>query len=429
MRLVLTSPLVLGFVTSVLLMSQNLRAEDPSGSKRFAFANEPGATLVTPDAAYDDKAGFGFEPGAAVTLAKTADGRAYVTSNRQFAFSAGVPEGNYDVTVDLLGIDGTRPTIKVEQRRLVLEAAKIPANGVLSAKFTVNVRRPTVAGGDAIHLKKDEMHSRNWDDHLTITFYGDKPAVAGIRIEPNTSAPSILIAGDSTVCDQGGEPYTSWGQMLPRFFKPGVAVANYAESGETLKSFIAENRTAKVLSMIRPGDYLLIQFGHNDQKDKSADAGAYNSYTKLLKQLADDAKAKGAKVVLVTPVSRRFFKGNEVTNSLGDFPAAVRDLAKSENLPLIDLNLMTKAFYEAMGPDESKKAFPPIATEKTHHNNYGAYEVAKCVIQSIKDAHLDLEKFIVEDWATYDPSHPDPIDTFDVPADASAAPSTKPEGN
>ena len=236
---------------------------------------------------------------------------------------------------------------------------------------------------------------------------------------------TIYLAGDSTVTDQPREPWNSWGQMLPRFFKPGVAIANHAESGESLKSFIGEKRLDKVMSIIKPGDYLFIQMGHNDQKDKSPNAGAFTTYKETLKRFIAEARKHEAIPVLITSMHRlKFDAGGKIENTLGDYPEAVRQTAKEENVPLIDLNAMSKSFYEALGPENVKKAFQ----DTTHHNNYGSYELAKCIVEGIKANKLGIAKFLVDDVPAFDPSRPDPVETFSMPASPDSTPA-KPEGN
>jgi hypothetical protein len=116
-------------------------------------------------------------------------------------------------------------------------------------------------------LNERERGSLTWDEKLTLEFNGPRPCLETLELERIESVPTVFLAGDSTVTDQPREPSASWGQMLPRWFRPDVAIANHAESGETLKSFISGLRLAKVLSQIRRGDYLFIQFGHNDEKE------------------------------------------------------------------------------------------------------------------------------------------------------------------
>src|SRR5690606_27523238 len=110
----------------------------------------------------------------------------------------------------------------------------------------------------------DALH---WDEKLTLEFNGSSPQVRSITLE-KVDVSTIYLVGDSTVTDQAYEPAASWGQMFPRFFEGDIAIANHAESGETLKSFITSFRFAKVLETIKAGDYLFVQFGHNDQKQQ-----------------------------------------------------------------------------------------------------------------------------------------------------------------
>src|SRR5207253_11336322 len=129
--------------------------------------------------------------------------------------------------------------------------------------FTVNVRTPQIASGGEMKLKDREKTSElwAWDEKLTLEFNNARPAICAIEINRADEVPTIYLLGDSTVCDQPLEPYNSWGQMLTRFFKPGIAITNHAESGESLKSSLGAKRLDKVVSLIKPGDHLLIQYG------------------------------------------------------------------------------------------------------------------------------------------------------------------------
>lgn len=273
--------------------------------------------------------------------------------------------------------------------------------------------------------KASEMWS--WDDKLTLEFNNARPALCSLEITRAEAAPTVYLLGDSTVCDQPQEPYNSWGQMLPRFFKAGVAVANHAESGESLRSSLSARRLDKVLSTMRAGDYVLIQFGHNDMKEKGAGVGAFTTYKADLKRFVDAARQKGGTPVLVTSMNRRTFdREGKVTNSLGDYPEAVRQLAQEEKVAMIGLNAMSKPFYEALGPDKSKLAFAP--GDPTHHNAYGSYELARCVVEGIRANKLGLAAFLADDVAPFDPSHPDALEEFKIPPSPSAA-STRPDGS
>jgi lysophospholipase L1-like esterase len=367
--------------------------------------------------AYSDETGHGLEKGSDL-------------NRPPFYFSVRVPEeGNYKVTVKL----GDRAaasvtTVKAELRRLMLERVRTGPGEFVTRSFIVNVRRPQIAGDGEVRLKDREKTSEAWawDDKLTLEFSDDHPAVAGIDIEKAIGMPTIYIAGDSTSTDQPLEPYNSWGQMLTRFFQPEIAVANHGESGESLRGFLGEGRLAKVLSVIKPGDYLFIQMGHNDQKERGEGVGAFTTYKADLKRFIVDARRNQATPVLITPMNRLTFDdAGKITNSLGDYPEAVRQTAAEEKVALIDLNTMSKLFYEALGPAEAHKAF--AGRDTTHHGDYGSYELARCIVEGIRAAKLPIAKFLY-DTPQFDAAHPDPVDAFDIPPDPPAN-AQKPYGN
>ena len=141
--------------------------------------------------------------------------------------------------------------------------------------------------------------------------------------------------------------------MITRFFGPEIAVANHSEYGESLTSFIAENRLAKLVSVMRTGDFLLVQMGHNDQKLKADGAGPWTTYTAQLKQFVTAAREQGASSILVTSPQRRTFDTDgKIVNSLGEFPNAVRQVARDMKVPLIDLHAASKTFHDALGPEQ-----------------------------------------------------------------------------
>jgi len=248
------------------------------------------------------------------------------------------------------------------------------------------------------------------------------PIVRSIEISPANDVPTLFLLGDSTVCDQPLEPYASWGQMLPRFFAPDIAVANHAESGETYQGALDRGRLAKVLSQLRPGDYVMMQFGHNDMK--VVDVPTYKA---SIEQFVSAIRAKNAGVILVTQVQRRTFDANgKVTNSHKGYPDAVREVAREQNVPLIDLHAMSTKFYEALGKDGSAIAFK--SGDGTHHNAYGAYELAKCVIESLREIHHPLAAHIAPDFKPFDPAKPDAPDSINIPA-SPTAPAEKPDGS
>ena len=384
-----------------------------------------GYTQVLAVTTYTKELGYGFEPGAEISCLDRGGRDSlrsdFCTSNKPFYFSVALPEGNYHVTVTLGDSQSaTVTTIKAELRRLMLERVETARGKFVTRTFTISVRTPKIDGDGEVKLKDREKTTewRAWDEKLTLEFNDAHPSVCAVEITKAT-VPTVYLLGDSTVCDQPSEPYASWGQMLTRFFNPELAIANHAESGESLRSSLGAHRLDKVLSIIQPGDYLFIQYGHNDEKEKGEGIGAFTTYKTDLKKFVDGARQHGAIPVLVTPVQRRTFDQNgHITNSHGDYPEAMRRLAREEQVALIDLHAMSKLFYEALGPDKSASAFKE--GDGTHHNNYGSYELARCIVEGIKANKLGLVKYLIADTPKFDPSHPDAPETFRLPASPSA---------
>ncbi len=348
-------------------------------------------------------------------------------------FSVALPEGNWRVTVTLGDRRAATTTVKAEARRLMLDRVATRAGQRVTRSFVVNTRTALLApppanapGGTGVRLKPREATSPTWDDRLTLELLGDA-AVAAVRIEP-ADVPTVYLAGDSTVTDQPSEPAASWGQMLPAFLDDGIAVANHAESGETLKSFVTELRLDKALSAMRPGDWLFIQFGHNDQKAQwpQTYVEAGTTYRAWLKAYIAEARRRGARPVLVTsPERRNFDAAGRIKPTLGDYPDAVRAVAAEEQVPLIDLNRASVALYEALGPVVSPQAFNEGGNDRTHHNNYGAWALARAVADGMRPLP-DLGAHVTA--ARFDPAHPPLPDA--VPIVPSAARSTvRPDGN
>lgn len=380
---------------------------------KFDFGSGPvraGYTRVTPSTTYQADAGYGYEPGAKVASGATGNA---TTGDQPFTFSAKVPEGNYNVTVAFGDSSAaTSLTVKAESGRLMLEAVNVKPGEVVERTFTTNVRTPQLGklplnatGREEVSLDQfDRSNSRDWDDRLNIEFVGPHTALRTIEITPAPSAPTIFLAGDSTVTDRDGGMDVSWGQLLPRFLKAGVAVSNQAQSGETLKSFANALRLDKILSQMKKGDYLFLQFGHNDSKQNwpQTYVEPETTYKAYLRAYIAEARLRGAIPVLVTPMDR----GNRTTGAPmhghGGYPDAMRKVAKEENVPLIDLYAMSILFYDAAGADA-----PKILADGTHSTAYGGYEFAKCVVMGIRQSKLGLADYIVPEFKDFNPAHPD----------------------
>jgi lysophospholipase L1-like esterase len=229
--------------------------------------------------------------------------------------------------------------------------------------------------------------------------------------------------------------------MIAAFFEAkNICIANYAESGETLSSFKSAKRLQKLLSLMKAGDYLFIEFGHNDMKQKGEGIGPFTSYKTSLKYFISEVKKKGGIPVLVTSMHRRSFDSTgHIINTLLEYPEAVRQTAKEENVALIDLNAMSKIMYEAWGPEKSIKAFVhypantfPNQTKKlednTHFNTYGAYQIARCIVQGIKNNKLPIAKYLKKNITPFDPAKPDAVENWYWPQSILQA-AVKPDGN
>ncbi|OYU32425.1 MAG: hypothetical protein CFE39_03455 [Comamonadaceae bacterium PBBC2] len=425
MRLHHTLLLALG-----LLLSALSHAADPTApTYRFAFGNgpvAPGFTAVQPDMAYSRERGYGFEAGAHTTLLPAQGGQA-LSSNKPFYFSVAVPEGNYRTSITFGGTaQASDTTVRAELRRLMLEGIRTEPGTSSVRSFTVNVRTPRIQAGPklaagAVLLKAPRETVEEawaWDGRLTLEINGSLPVIQRIEIVA-VEVPTLFVLGDSTVGDQSQEPYSSWGQMLPRFFKPSIAVANHGESGETYRDSIARRRLDKILSVLKPGDTVLMQFGHNDQKQIRQGIGDVNTYRAEIKTHVESVRAYGGVPVIASPMERRGFDdAGKVKPSLIDYADAARQVAAELKVPFIDLNAQSKLLYEALGPDASKLAFAepaPGKIDNTHHNNYGSYALAKLIVAGLRQAQLPIASHIADDFITLDPTRPDAPAQFKLP--------------
>ena len=378
---------------------------------------------------YSDAQGYGYDVLPAPDKKKPTE---------PFYFSVKVPDGNYLVKVVLGGKKNSNTTVRAEGRRLLMDNITTKkAKDTQEVTFVVNKRSPQIDEKTRVKIKDREKSYLAWDDRLTLEFNGDMPAVKSIHIE-KADVPTIYLCGNSTVVDQNNEPWASWGQMITRWFGPEVAISNHAESGLTARTFIGSFRLDKILTTLKKGDYVFVEFGHNDEKEKRPGDGAWYHYQYQLKIFVDQVRAKGAEIVFCTPTQRRAFNDDKKTlrNTHGDFPAAMKMVAEKENVPLIDLNASTKVFFEALGYEDSKRALVHYPAEmygrkledNTPFNPFGAYEVAKCVVMGMKQLNLPIVKYLRPDWQDFDPAQPDDWKTFKW-APSRIVENQKPDGN
>ena len=404
---------------------------------QFGTSKKTKETLIKTALVYDSNTGYGFDSNSASNVKINSNS---FSITKPTYFSVKVPEGNYQIEVVLEGsAKESNVTIKAESRRLMLQEFPIKKGQKITQVFNVNVRNIKIDGQTNISLKDREKEIFNWDDKLTLEFLGET-AVQSIKITPKNNVTVVYLAGDSTVTDQDVEPWASWGQFITNYFDDTVVVANYAYSGSSLSSFKGANRLKKILSLLKKGDYLFVEFGHNDEKIKGEGNGAWGSYSNLLTEFVQSAKDKGAIPVLVTPTQRRFFNENgTLKETHGEFPDAMRAVAQKNNAALIDITKMTTELYEAWGDEPSRKAFVqyPAHTfpgqekaleDNTHFNSFGANEIALCVLKGIRELNIPLKKQIKKEAPNYNPKKPNFISNWTLPMSVRFE-IAKPDGN
>lgn len=400
---------------------------DFSGARKTA----PGFTAITPADTFSTERGYGYD-----LQPIPAKG-----SSKPFFFSVNVPDGNYRVTLTLGSKKrASNTTVRGESRRLFFEDVTTKKGETKTISFVINKRNVKINERESVKIKPREKSKLNWDDKLTIELNGKAPSLISMTIERDDKVPTVFLCGNSTVVDQDNEPWCSWGQIIPRWMNDQVAIANYAESGETATTFISVGRLKKLLTQMKKGDYIFMEFGHNDQKQKYAGAGAYYNFATSLKTFIDEARKRGATPLFVTPTQRRSFDANgKIQETHADYPEAMKWVASREGVDLIDLHESTRTLYEAMGVEESKRAFvhypagsyPGQKTDfadNTHFNPYGAYEIAKCIIEGLKSLNSPLLQYLRPDYKAFNPAQPDNVDLFHW-YDSPFTEIEKPDGN
>ena len=212
---------------------------------------------------------------------------------------------------------------------------------------------------------------------------------------------TIHLCGDSTCAPKDmskGSPERGWGMLFPHFCDDQVHIVNHARNGRSTKSFRTLGHWDRMMSQLKAGDYVFLQFGHNDAKqdDTVRYAAAYGAYTENLKTYIDEIRAKGATPVLLTPVSRRWFKNGVLDeNCHTDYVPAMKAVAKEKGVALLDIYADTRDWLKALGDEASKPYFMQLApgqcecypegrNDNTHTVEAGAYQVATFVVNQIK---------------------------------------------
>lgn len=338
--------------------------------------------------------------------------------------------GNYDVT--LVFGDAEKPTasyVRFEGRRVASGKIETAPGETKTFTFTARVKGP-IAGesyvnGEGKTREAPFPHALN----ITVATTAGKPP--RMETAPAPDSRTIYLCGDSTVTDQQSEPWGSWGQCLPAFFGKGAAVANFARSGLSTRTFVNQGRLTRIIESVKPGDWVLVQFGHNDQKSKNLQPGG--GYDEYLQQFIDRVRIAGANIAIVSPVERLRFdrKGRQQPKTLDDYAAAAKRIADKNSVPFIDLNDASYRMYGALGAKGSEKILCYFTVEelerdffgnapradgkntrdikdRTHHSLYGAYVLAHLVADELARQVPELAALRRPGVPPMDAANPDP---------------------
>ncbi|WP_066051767.1 rhamnogalacturonan lyase family protein [Robertmurraya korlensis] len=401
---------IISFVLSVLMVVSSFpfNPEEASAAeenstivKKFDFGTKDspimsGYTQVTPETAYTSEVTYGFADSSKVTGTdrNTSDElKSDFISAVGTSFQVDLEPGDYSITVIAGDAD---------------EAASV---GV-KAENIQKVQDTNIAKGEYIERT---FNLALVDEQVNFEFTGDTPKINAMvisKLPQRTAAdvPNVYIAGDSTVqtYDEYWKPEAGWGQMISRYFNDDVTFSNHAIGGRSTKSFINEGRLDNILQEIKPEDYFLVQFGHNDatisRPERYASVPDYKNY---LKTYVNGARQRGATPILVTPVGRRDFNAEtgKFNVSFPEYVQGMKEVAEELDVDLVDLSTFSVAYYDSIGPEGTLsvflhtepgiyQAFPNGSQDNTHFQEYGAIQLARLVSGGIKDLNNSLSAYV-----------------------------------
>jgi lysophospholipase L1-like esterase len=230
---------------------------------------------------------------------------------------------------------------------------------------------------------------------------------------PAKKKSKVWMIGDSTMClyESSRAPLTGWGMPFAGFFDSIVIIDNKAKGGRSTRTFISEGRWQPIADSMAAGDYVLMQFGHNDEAKEEIYKDRYTppeDYRKNLVRFITETKAKGGIPVLITPVSRmRFSKEGKAEETHTEYSAIVREVGRQQTVPVIDLDERSRELYEQLGPAATRflfmqldpdehPAYPEGQKDNTHFNEYGARRIAELVLGEMKKLHIGLYDHVIK---------------------------------
>lgn len=274
----------------------------------------------------------------------------------------------YLLTVEITANSDTTVTLFTNHRRILIRNKALKKGEHLKETFGVSLREA-----------KFQKQPDRFDDEIELTLEGDAELSAEVK---KAELPTIYCLGDSTVCDQnyfGSDEIhrcCGWGQTLGMYLKDSYAVSNHAEQGTHTADCLGCH-IKPVLSQIKQGDIVLVQFGHNDQKQEYLKA--FGGYKENLSAIADLVAEKGGRCILCTPINRLIYIDGKLNTYLDEYAEAVRQTAKEKSLPCIDLHKFTSELYEAMGKEAENLFYHGDSLDRTHMNDVGAVAVGEYV--------------------------------------------------
>lgn len=223
---------------------------------------------------------------------------------------------------------------------------------------------------------------------------------AAVRPDPVT----VHLIGDSTMSEKEVRAYpeTGWGMAFHQFFDETVTVRNHARNGRSTRTFLEEGRWQPVVDSLGEGDYVFVQFGHNDEVPTKASATTPEVFTANLERYVAETRAAGATPVLLTPIARRHFDAEgRLEDTHRAYSELVREVARAHDVPLVDADAKSQTLLRELGPDDSKflylhlapgqhPNYPEGVEDDTHFSEYGARRMAELVLQGLRELELDL---------------------------------------